>query len=251
MGQYYYIINADRKEYLNPFDYNNGLKLMEWSYDKNYLVLALENLMSGAWMGDRVYVVGDYADLSDVSECWAKTLESLLEEFGTEDLYGYVYEHFLRVLPEKKLRSRPYSSSVDERPVSDTTASVEDNGFRYLYNHKARQVIDLEKCPIEWGWWDAEERRGSVARVSPLSLLLTMGNGRGGGDYRGVNAELLGSWCADAPFVELSKEPLLFALDYEELAPDFTEREKKISWTDENVVILEAKEEREKWNTLT
>ena len=241
MGQYYIIANMDRKEYLIPFDYGNGLKLMEWSYNKNHTILALENLLSSVWKGDRICVIGDYADLTDTTECWANTLESLLEEFGTENLYGYVSEHFSRVLPAEELRPRPYASSVEGSPISEIEAAVVDNGFRYLYNHTTRQVVDLEMSNIEWGWYDKENGKGSVAKIAPLSLLLAMGNGRGGGDYRGRNAELVGSWCASSANIEVSRKQLPWCAEYEDFHPDFTELKEAVPWTEEERVIAEAK----------
>ncbi len=36
MGQYYIVANIDKKEYMRS---NGGVKLMEWSYNRNPLVL--------------------------------------------------------------------------------------------------------------------------------------------------------------------------------------------------------------------
>ena len=59
MGQYYFIINVDKKQYLHAHKYDNGLKLMEWSWVGNRLANKMAHLMKKPWKGDRVYVVGD------------------------------------------------------------------------------------------------------------------------------------------------------------------------------------------------
>ena len=65
MGQYYKpIILAENKktvkQYLSPYSYSNGAKLMEHSWIKNDLVRAFENLIEGN--PQRVVWAGDYAD---------------------------------------------------------------------------------------------------------------------------------------------------------------------------------------------
>ena len=59
MGQYHKFMNFDKKEILNP---PGLLKLMEWSYQQNEYMLQIENLLKTSWKGDRVLVIGDYAD---------------------------------------------------------------------------------------------------------------------------------------------------------------------------------------------
>lgn len=58
MGQYYKVVNIDKKEYMYS---DGGIKLMEWSYNRNPLVLNIMKKLANEWKGDRVFVVGDYA----------------------------------------------------------------------------------------------------------------------------------------------------------------------------------------------
>ena len=58
MGQYYIVANIDKKEYMRS---NGGVKLMEWSYNRNPLVLNLMKKLANEWKNDRVFVAGDYA----------------------------------------------------------------------------------------------------------------------------------------------------------------------------------------------
>jgi hypothetical protein len=79
MGQYYITVNVDKKQYLHPHKFGNGLKLMEFSSDGEGIAQALmlllahsnnrgggdlhtENKLIGSWAGDRIVVAGDYDD---------------------------------------------------------------------------------------------------------------------------------------------------------------------------------------------
>jgi hypothetical protein len=79
MGQYFYVVNTDKKQYLMPHCLGDGLKLMEFgaSGDGTMLGLALllrqsneggggdfhgnhDSPLLGSWAGDRIVIVGDY-----------------------------------------------------------------------------------------------------------------------------------------------------------------------------------------------
>lgn len=82
MGQYYLIVNIDKKQYLHPHHFNEGLKLLEFGCSGEGTMTALALLLSdgngqgggdlhtevkefnkiiGSWAGDRVIIAGDYA----------------------------------------------------------------------------------------------------------------------------------------------------------------------------------------------
>ena len=81
MGQYFQIINLDKKEKLHPHAFGDGLKLMEFATSGNGVMtglalllrqssqsgggdfnVGLSNDLLGSWAGDRVSIVGDYDD---------------------------------------------------------------------------------------------------------------------------------------------------------------------------------------------
>ena len=75
---------------------------------------------------------------------------------------------------------------------------------RYLVNHTKKLVLDC------WGYVRdcmKETKDGWVPH--PLPLLVALGNGRGGGDYRGINEDKIGSWAWD----------LLEIVEWEDLKP--------------------------------
>lgn len=79
MGQYYYVCNLDKKEFLHPHKFGDGLKLMEFGSSGQGTMTGLAVLLAdgngrggedldsdraivGSWKGDRIVVAGDYAD---------------------------------------------------------------------------------------------------------------------------------------------------------------------------------------------
>ncbi len=79
MGQYYKIVNLDKKEFLHPHSFGDGLKLLEFGASGGGTMMGLAILLSdgngrgggdldsekplvGSWAGDRIVITGDYAD---------------------------------------------------------------------------------------------------------------------------------------------------------------------------------------------
>jgi hypothetical protein len=79
MGQYYYVVNLDKKEYIHPHKMGDGLKLLEFACSTGGTMTALAILLAegngkgggdlrgdhpviGSWAGDRIVIAGDYAD---------------------------------------------------------------------------------------------------------------------------------------------------------------------------------------------
>ncbi len=83
MGQYFKIVNEDKKEVINPWDIGGGAKFWEWMWNRHSAVFpwllrrsdeggggdidAPEHYTTlGAWAGDRIVFIGDY----DSSKLW-------------------------------------------------------------------------------------------------------------------------------------------------------------------------------------
>ena len=81
MGQYHKVYNIDKKEYIEPHNINNGLKLVEQFGGEHttataiFLLIANSNgrgggdvedhELIGSWAGDRLVIQGDYAEEGD------------------------------------------------------------------------------------------------------------------------------------------------------------------------------------------
>ena len=111
MGQYWRIVNLDKKEYLSPYDFGNLGKLMEFSVTRCGITTALVLLLAdpvtngrgggdfhsdniggciiGSWAGDRIKIVGDYGDdgIYDETdgELWENISRKILEVMETDD----------------------------------------------------------------------------------------------------------------------------------------------------------------------
>jgi hypothetical protein len=88
MGQYHYIANLDKKEYLDPHQFGDGLKLMEFGNSAGGTLTGLTILLGvsngrgggdlhledgdpmaeivGSWGGDRIAIIGDYFADDDI-----------------------------------------------------------------------------------------------------------------------------------------------------------------------------------------
>lgn len=82
MGQYHHVYNLDKKQYVDGHHIGLGIKLMEQcgfeksTADALWLLLACSNgrgggdarehPLIGTWAGDRIAVIGDYAEPDDI-----------------------------------------------------------------------------------------------------------------------------------------------------------------------------------------
>lgn len=73
MGQKWIVANLDKKEMLDPHDFDESRLLMKWSYINNITVNKLMSLMATSWKGDEITVVGSYTT----------------REYNGENLYEY------------------------------------------------------------------------------------------------------------------------------------------------------------------
>jgi hypothetical protein len=194
MGQYYkVIILADNMELIRiwicPSSYNNGVKLMEHSYLNNNFMNAMEYLISsnGMFYKSRIIWAGDYAD----------SLEPKLvnEDGGDLNLYSLAEQQYGKFMA-------PY---LNEKFIENM------DRYRYIINHTKKLYVDKQKCKKDYN--------GFI--IHPLSLLVSDNcNGNGGGDFRGTDEELCGTWTRDIISVEKTIDTLN---DYNELECNFEE----------------------------
>ena len=108
MGQYYIAVILDSegkfiRAWVHPFNYSNGLKLMEHSYVENEFVSAVESLLcpEGMFYKSPLVWAGDYADpepeesanLHAVTESPLNVKKMLQPESKDMSIYPYIVNH--------------------------------------------------------------------------------------------------------------------------------------------------------------
>ena len=198
MGQYYKpVILGEKTEenhetvkaWMYSHEYGDGLKLMEHSYQGNNFVSTFEKQLSrkGDYHKSRVVWSGDYADIEP-------DLKIIYE--------GKEYDANLYSLCNCENEIKPKVSKTDTYP--------------YILNHTKKLFVDKNKVPEIKDW--------EGAKIHPLPLLTCEGNGRGGGDFRGDEKGIVGSWARDVISVEKTN-PLVTTdtMDYKEIIFDLDE----------------------------
>jgi hypothetical protein len=112
MGQYHYIVNTTKKEYLDPHNFGQGLKLLEWSCSMGGVNTALAVLLSnsnnrgggdlrsdhpiiGSWANNNIVVAGDYAEDGDAGESKGDNIFDLCSNGKYKDISFNVMEALL------------------------------------------------------------------------------------------------------------------------------------------------------------
>jgi hypothetical protein len=194
MGQYYKIVFLAEKqdgsdEIIRAWVELVYSKLMEGSYLDNDFLYIIEYLLSseGMFYRSRIIWAGDYADKEEVT-----TISNVPTDSDSEsapNLYQLCEEDgksLTSLLKYMRVKRKIYS---------------------YLVNHTKKQFVYMKKD-------------GKTTGIHPLPLLVSEGNGRGGGDYFGSNSELCGTWARDIISVE-EKEGI--PAHYTELICEFSE----------------------------
>ena len=185
MGQYYkplLIADDGTKQTAYSHDYGNGLKLMEHSWvGNNFVNAVLQNLESNP---QRLAWIGDYADsLSDEEYCFGGGYIDDRETFM--ELYNALWNHEEShdTIPKIDMNQPEYKLSNEDADC-------------FIVNLTKRCYIDMEKYVAENKKKDGEY----FWCINPLPLLTSIGNGQGGGDYRGDEPEV-GSWAFDKIYI--------------------------------------------------
>lgn len=145
MGQYWIPVNLDKREYIDPHKLGAGMKLLEQAWNAPGTTAALllltaamperrgggdpeEHPAIGRWAGDRVAVVGDYAEDSDMPNCEipASIIYTLCnsKKEVTEQI-----EHWEKMLPDmpkkpQQALAAKIKAAKAQKPFKDITASV-------------------------------------------------------------------------------------------------------------------------------
>lgn len=157
-----------------------GQKLMEHSWIGNEFVESVAMLLYHS--PRRVMWMGDYTEPSDFERIRKNHIGVVLPSMNSE--YGY-------------------SDILDVEPITME--------HKFLVNHDKKLYIDMDKY--------IEKNSDDGWAIHPLPLLTSVSNGRGGGDYCGINEDSVGAWEWD----KLSVEDDVDKSQYNELNVSFKE----------------------------
>lgn len=185
MGQYYkplLIADDGTMQTAYSHDYDNGLKLMEHSWIGNNFVNAVIQNIDGK--PQRLAWLGDYADgVVDDSCNFGDGFITQKTEF--QKIYNSVWGND----PEDDLDVKSIDRNTPEYVLSNENADC------FVVNLTKGCYIDMEKYVAENKWKDSLDTYFWC--INPIPLLTSVGNGQGGGDYRGAHEDDVGSWAFD------------------------------------------------------
>lgn len=235
MGQYYKFVNVDRKEYFSPWDFDSGAKLMEFSYTLCDVTIFFDYLLSERWKENHIVICGDYADHTD-TYAYNLSREILNNPTPEIELFIKTYtkdqlEYLNRGCNDTIYTEDDIIEDINLYQLSNCFTNVssisipDDFKISYYYNLNTMEFIDKSHLPLAWHFTD-DNGAIKTNHISPISLLLAQGNGKGGGDYfTKDNMNLVGSWTKDSNKIIVSKTPLENHADFTEFSPEFYERE--------------------------
>lgn len=184
MGQYYTAINLTKRQYAEPWTFDNGAKLMEHSWVGNTFVESVMILLSTAWKNDEIVWAGDYADHEENIE---SNLYSIAGDNDWEDYKERNYENLSTLTEDEMIQLIEDKSLWVKITKNDIDSAIKLGDLRYIVNHTENMYVDIKKTPPTLVW-------GENWQIHPLSLLTCEGNGRGGGDYRQEDDGVVGMW---------------------------------------------------------
>lgn len=208
MGQYYTPVEilyfGDGTHFVISFSCqvkglgHNGVKLMEHSWWNNEF---LTNFCARLYERSRennkethILWLGDYAELDGLS-----SLEGLSACFA-------------RVVQRSWLKQALQDPNRKEIDIGNTNPDFSLIN-KFLVNTTKQEFINCTtyyNCNHDVDDWC----------IHPLPLLTAVGNAEGGGDYFGVNNELVGRWAGDALYID-DEEPVE---PFKEIFPIFREK---------------------------
>lgn len=173
MGQYYNAVLKDKGGNFHSYYSTNGLKLMEHSWFLNDFVNEVCKKILNN--PSQVAWVGDYAEPNDFEE----KLHQFIDNRNNFEL---------------GLSSKDNFNCLGLCLVNEDDKTYIDMTHYYNLSIKNNEYFD------DWV-------------IHPLPLLTAMGNGLGGGDYRGINEDLIGVWAGET--IQLLDLGVLYSEDYE------------------------------------
>lgn len=177
MGQYYLMVNLDKKQYMRPHAFDSGAKLMELSSGTEGPMRSAGAMLrvGKPWFGDRLVLAGDYADEG----------RFLPADKSTRNLYSVASEEYqglspqeTKVLAEDGLPETTTGFAMERLGKTFSWSNLPRKGkFEFAYDPKAwasliledfDEFLDMIECPVSSNVAQLSDTFGSALRWSVL-----------------------------------------------------------------------------------
>ena len=115
MGEYYKWVNIDKREYLNPIDFNIGCKSKGSSTRGNSLLNALHQLLASDWKNDKIIFLGDEIKLNgnEQKTVLSNFYEQTVEYGSPGNIYDVVCDTYKNISGLFKAAEEEVRSEID------------------------------------------------------------------------------------------------------------------------------------------
>lgn len=171
MGQYYMIVNLDKRQFISPWTFGDGAKLLEFGMSRDGLLCGLAILLAdgngrgggdlhsdhpivGTWAGDRIVIAGDYADPGKFLPTKTRYTDEDgdAHTFGNTNLYRAARDTYTDIsfrVMEAMLDDAYLAASLAERvqwnidkeeldPIRERLKAAYQNGIEQGWIHKPK-----------------------------------------------------------------------------------------------------------------
>ena len=207
MGEYYSWVNVDKKEYLQPGDFDLGQKSIESTWERNKLLQALYELLSTDWKGCHILFLGD--ECNAVDDETNEVIKTILKHKEESNCSGYLFDTvydtyrnvsclFKEAEDEVRNEIRIYLHMIaeedddnDDRYIPPNEYGIdtsdpynglflrEGKSFKYTINRTKKVFYSLEETKFF-------DRDGTeIEHIDPLPVLMRYGRSRETGVWLG------------------------------------------------------------------
>lgn len=163
MGQYYKIVNIDKKEYINPHDFGDGAKLMSFALSSMGVMSGLAILLAdgngngggdlytdgldqfnwdivGRWAGDRIVIAGDYAE--NGSHVQKDHVKGIVDTDGHKVSEHTINLYTLASVSYENISGKVLFTLMSDKCVRDEMVKMADEAL--LQKDKQNMVYDFK-----------------------------------------------------------------------------------------------------------
>lgn len=142
-------------------------------------------------------VDGEYMFAKLIEHAWwenefVSTIANLIYKNPARIAWVGDYSENEKVALQHNLYELAWSKGVEKQTIKKNELSLDN---LYLVNHTKKLYLNCNQYRN-----DSTDNQDWC--LHPIPLLTAVGNGKGGGDYRGINKKYVGTWCYDLISVE-------------------------------------------------